>query len=171
MWPLTTPVRQQRCQRRVETHLWQDPWWHPWRRCQPADSPRPAAADTRGRPALQRDHSRGGAGQTPWKRHRQQWPLEGGRGGSDASDRHRLSRYFLIVVILCWITKLNWLKHFRTLWSLINAKFSQQRFWHCYENTLTKRIQTIPHSLFVSFKFAYLYCGLRLILVYLYPNQ
>ena len=53
-----------------------------------------------------------------------------------------------------------------TLQSMMNAKLSQHRFWPCHENGLIKTIQTIPHNLYVSFKFASLYCGLRLILVY-----
>ena len=55
-----------------------------------------------------------------------------------------------------------------TLQYIMNAKLSQHRFWHCHENGLIKTIQTIPHNLYVSFKLASLYCGLRLILVY--PN-
>ena len=55
-----------------------------------------------------------------------------------------------------------------TLQSLRNANLSQHRFWPCYENGLIKTILTIPHNLYVSFKSASLYCGLRLILVY--PN-
>ena len=55
-----------------------------------------------------------------------------------------------------------------TLQSMIIAKLSPHRFWPCHENGLTKTIQTIPHNLYVSFKSASLYCGLRLILVY--PN-
>ena len=50
----------------------------------------------------------------------------------------------------------------------MNAKLSQLRFWHCYENGLIKTIQTIPHNLFVSVKLTSLYCELRLIQVY--PN-
>ena len=57
---------------------------------------------------------------------------------------------------------------FTTLQSIMNAKLSLQGFWHCHENRLIKTIQTIPHNLYVSFKPASLYCGLRLILVY--PN-
>ena len=54
---------------------------------------------------------------------------------------------------------------------MMNTKLSQQRFWHCYENRLIQTIQTIPHThnLLVSFKLTSLYCGLRLILVYLIP--
>ena len=37
-----------------------------------------------------------------------------------------------------------------TLQSMMNAKLSKQRFWHCYENGLFKTIQTIPHNLYVS---------------------
>ena len=48
----------------------------------------------------------------------------------------------------------------------MNAKLSQHRFWHCHENGLIKTIQTIPHNLYVSVKLTFLYCGLRLILVY-----
>ena len=51
---------------------------------------------------------------------------------------------------------------------MMNAKLSLHVFWHCHENGLIKTIQTIPHNLYVSFKSASLYCGLRLILVY--PN-
>ena len=51
---------------------------------------------------------------------------------------------------------------------MMNAKLSLHGFWHCHENRLIKTIQTIPHNLYVSFKLASLYCGLRLILVY--PN-
>ena len=50
----------------------------------------------------------------------------------------------------------------------MNAKLSEQKFWHCYENGLMKTIQMIPHILYVSVKLTALYCGLRLILVY--PN-
>ena len=57
---------------------------------------------------------------------------------------------------------------YTTLQSIMNAKLSLHRFWHCHENVLIKTIQTIPHNLYVSFKLASLYCGLRLILVY--PN-
>ena len=49
-----------------------------------------------------------------------------------------------------------------------DAKLFKHRFWHWHENGLIKEIQTIPHNIFVSFKLASLYCGLRLILVY--PN-
>ena len=35
-----------------------------------------------------------------------------------------------------------------TLQSIINAKFSKQKFRHCYENRLSKTIQTIPHNLY-----------------------
>ena len=55
-----------------------------------------------------------------------------------------------------------------TLQSMMNAKPSLHGFWHCNENGLFKMIQTIIHNLYVSFKLASLYCGLRLILVY--PN-
>ena len=34
-----------------------------------------------------------------------------------------------------------------TLQSIINAKLSQHRFWHCHENRLIKTVQTIPHNL------------------------
>ena len=57
-----------------------------------------------------------------------------------------------------------------TLQSMMNAKLSKQRFWHCYENRLIKTIQTIPHNLYVSVKLTSLYCGLRLILVYPKPQ-
>ena len=56
-----------------------------------------------------------------------------------------------------------------TLQSLMNTKLSLHRFWPCHENGLIKTIQTIPHNQYVSFKLASLYCGLRLILVYLNP--
>ena len=56
--------------------------------------------------------------------------------------------------------------HFTTLQSIMNAKLSQH--WHCHENGLIKTTQTIPYNLYVSFKLASLFCGLRLILVY--PN-
>ena len=55
-----------------------------------------------------------------------------------------------------------------TLQSIVNAKLSMQRFWHCHENRLIKTIQTIPYNLYVSVKLTLLYCGLRLILVH--PN-
>ena len=32
----------------------------------------------------------------------------------------------------------------------MNAKLSKQKFWHCFENGLSKTIQTIPHNLYVS---------------------
>ena len=47
-----------------------------------------------------------------------------------------------------------------TLQSMKNAKLSQHRFWPCHENGLIKTIQTIPHNLYVSFKLAFIYCGL-----------
>ena len=56
-----------------------------------------------------------------------------------------------------------------TLQSMMNVKLSKQRFRHCYENGLIKKIQTIPHNLFVSVKLTSHYCGLRIILVYLNP--
>ena len=34
-----------------------------------------------------------------------------------------------------------------TLQSLMNAKLSKHRFWHCHENGLIKTIQSIPHNL------------------------
>ena len=55
-----------------------------------------------------------------------------------------------------------------TLQSMVNAKLSPHRFWHCHENGHIKTIPTIPHNLYVSFKLTSLYFGLRLILVY--PN-
>ena len=67
-----------------------------------------------------------------------------------------------------------WIQRFReqlwgtTLQSWMNTKLSLHRFWPCHENGLIKTIQTIPHNLYVSFKSASLYCGLRIILVY--PN-
>ena len=50
----------------------------------------------------------------------------------------------------------------------MNAKLSQQTFWHYNENGIIKTIKTIPHNLKVGFKLTSLYCGFRLILVY--PN-
>ena len=52
----------------------------------------------------------------------------------------------------------------------MNAKLSQHEFWHCHENGLIKRIQTISQNLYVSNKAASLYFGLRLILVYPDPQ-
>ena len=54
------------------------------------------------------------------------------------------------------------------LQSMKNVKLSPHRFWPCHEDGLIKTIQMIPHNIYVSFKLASLYCGLRLILVY--PN-
>ena len=51
---------------------------------------------------------------------------------------------------------------------MMNPKLSKQRFCFCYENRLIKTIQTIPHNQYVSVKLTFIYCGLRLILVY--PN-
>ena len=51
---------------------------------------------------------------------------------------------------------------------MMNVKLIKQRLRHCYENGLIKTIQTIHHNLYVSVKLTFLYCGLRLILVY--PN-
>ena len=34
-----------------------------------------------------------------------------------------------------------------TLQSVMNAKLSKHRFWHCHEDRLIKTIQTIPHNL------------------------
>ena len=51
---------------------------------------------------------------------------------------------------------------------MMNTKLSKQRFRHCYESGLIKTVQTKLHNLYVSVKLTYLYCGLRLILVY--PN-
>ena len=56
-----------------------------------------------------------------------------------------------------------------TLQSLMNTKLIPHRFWPCHENRLVKTVQTIPHNLYVSFQSASLYCGLRIILVYLNP--
>ena len=39
-----------------------------------------------------------------------------------------------------------------TLQSIMNDKLSQRIFWHCNENRLIKKIQTIPHNLQVSVK-------------------
>ena len=55
-----------------------------------------------------------------------------------------------------------------TLESKLNAKLSEQRFWHCYETGLIKTIQMIPFNLYVHAKLTPLYCGLRLIRIY--PN-
>ena len=49
---------------------------------------------------------------------------------------------------------------FITLQSVMNAKLSKHRFWHCHENGLIKTIQTIPNNLYASFKSASLYSGL-----------
>ena len=46
------------------------------------------------------------------------------------------------------------------LQSMMNAKLSKQRFWHCYENGLIKTIQTIPHNLYVIVKLTFPYWGL-----------
>ena len=51
----------------------------------------------------------------------------------------------------------------------MKANLGQQWFWPCHVNGLIKTILEIPHNLYVSFKLASLYCGLRIILVY--PNQ
>ena len=40
-----------------------------------------------------------------------------------------------------------YLSSLTTLQSMMNAKLSKQRFWHCHENGLIKTIQTIPHNL------------------------
>ena len=53
-----------------------------------------------------------------------------------------------------------------TLQSIMYTKLKQQRFGHCYENELIEAIQTIPHNLYVNYKLASLYSGLRFILVY-----
>ena len=50
--------------------------------------------------------------------------------------------------------------HSTFLQSIMNAKLSQHRFWHCHENELIQTIQTIPHILLVSVKTASLYLGL-----------
>ena len=44
-----------------------------------------------------------------------------------------------------------------TLQSIMNAKLSKQRFWHCHENGLIKTIQTTPHNLDVTVKLTSLY--------------
>ena len=62
----------------------------------------------------------------------------------------------------------SWTILLTTLKSMMNVKLSLHGFWHCHENGLIKTIQTIPHNIYVSFKLASLYCGLKLILVY--PN-
>ena len=38
-------------------------------------------------------------------------------------------------------------KRYTTLRSIMNAKLSKQKFWHCYENGIIKTIQTIPNYL------------------------
>ena len=45
----------------------------------------------------------------------------------------------------------------KTLQSIMNAKLSQDGFWHCHENGLIKTIGTIPHNLLVSVKSAFFY--------------
>ena len=47
-----------------------------------------------------------------------------------------------------------------TLQSMMNAKLSKHRFWHCHENGLIKTIQTIPHNPYVRFKLYSFYCGI-----------
>ena len=42
---------------------------------------------------------------------------------------------------------INDLFHSTTLQSVMNAKLSKHRFWHCHENGLIVMIQTIPHNL------------------------
>ena len=61
-----------------------------------------------------------------------------------------------------------WATENTTLQSVMNAKLSKHRFWPSHENGRIKTNQTIPHNLFMSVKLTFLYCGLRLILVY--PN-
>ena len=39
-----------------------------------------------------------------------------------------------------------------TLQSMVNAKLSQQTFWHCYESEPIKTNWRIPHNLYVSVK-------------------
>ena len=39
------------------------------------------------------------------------------------------------------------LKHNPPVYAMMNAKISQQKFWHCHENGLIKTIQMIPHNL------------------------
>ena len=34
---------------------------------------------------------------------------------------------------------------------MINAQINQQRFWHCHENRLGKKIQTITENLYLFF--------------------
>ena len=53
----------------------------------------------------------------------------------------------------------------------MNAKLSPHRFWPCHENGLIKTIQTIPHNLYVSFKFSSVYYGLRIIWFILKPMR
>ena len=42
---------------------------------------------------------------------------------------------------------------------MIDAKLSQHRFQHCFENRLIKTIPTTPHNLHLSTKSGSLYCG------------
>ena len=67
---------------------------------------------------------------------------------------------FVVVRYFIW----NWKRKRLFLWklnttlqSMINAKISKHKFWHCHENRFIKTIQTIAHNLYVSLKSASLY--------------
>ena len=54
-----------------------------------------------------------------------------------------------------------WHPTFSDLASWASSEFSFCWFWQCHENRVVKSSQTIPHNLvYVSFKSAYLHCGL-----------
>ena len=57
-----------------------------------------------------------------------------------------------------------------TLPYMMNDKLSPHWIWPCHENGLIKTIQMTPHNLYVIVKLTSLYCGLRIILVYLHPQ-
>ena len=70
--------------------------------------------------------------------------------------------WIIILLLLLWLSAHNSPIHDET-------KLSKHRIWHCIENGLIKTIQTISHNLaYVCVKLTFIYCGLRLILVY--PN-
>ena len=61
------------------------------------------------------------------------------------SDHIRIVQAIFIQNSFCKVQR-NQKFSLTTLQSIMNAKLSKQRFWHCYENGLIKTIQMIPHN-------------------------
>ena len=61
--------------------------------------------------------------------------------------RSNLISYSSNHISVRWLLTLCCCKLTTTLQSMMDAKLSKHRFWHCHENELIKTIETIPHNL------------------------